>query len=538
MRLDRTPLLSRRAFIAGVGITGTGIALVACSGGDGDSSSTGGSDRIEFGDSEIDDVESERPSSGNVVKVAIAASVASFSVGGQNVEAKSYLGEGDSSSEGGSGSVPIGPEIRASVGDLLQVTHDNELDEDTIIHWHGLHLRNDMDGAPPLTGPQVLPGTGMDYEFLLDHPGTYWYHSHSGLQADEAMLGALIVEDPDDPYHEVDEEHVIILDDWITGFGASPDEILQALNPALGGHAGHGGHGTATPAPTTGASEPTLAALDRTAGPYPESEELGGMTQHIAYPTHLMNGYTTDDARPIAAGTGSTVRLRIINAAAETPYRFAIGGHTMTVIETDGFACEPTKAESVIVGMAQRVDVLVELDDSGSWPIVAQVEGTDEFVATELRAGDGDNIDLSSAGSIAELASTPLQDNNGLVAAERTMLEDKEPDRTFQLELIQSEEDYVWGIGGPDVGNIDMKMGERIRVKMVNDTDMWHPMHLHGHTFSLPDFGGLRRDTVIIHPNETVVFEFDADNPGGWMFHCHNAYHLDAGMTTNFYYER
>jgi FtsP/CotA-like multicopper oxidase with cupredoxin domain len=83
-----------------------------------------------------------------------------------------------------------------------------------------------------------------------------------------------------------------------------------------------------------------------------------------------------------------------------------------------------------------------------------------------------------------------------------------------------------------------MRTGERIRIEMTNSTSMWHPMHLHGHTFDVPEHGRLRRDTVIIHPGQSLAFEFDADNPGAWMFHCHNAYHLDAGMTTNFYYER
>lgn len=96
----------------------------------------------------------------------------------------------------------------------------------------------------------------------------------------------------------------------------------------------------------------------------------------------------------------------------------------------------------------------------------------------------------------------------------------------------------VVGIAGPDVGKIFMRTGERIRIEMTNSTSMWHPMHLHGHTFGVPEHGRLRRDTVIIHPGQSLAFEFDADNPGAWMFHCHNAYHLDAGMTTNFYYER
>jgi len=88
------------------------------------------------------------------------------------------------------------------------------------------------------------------------------------------------------------------------------------------------------------------------------------------------------------------------------------------------------------------------------------------------------------------------------------------------------------------VGRLIMKQGERIRIVMNNNTDMWHPMHTHGHTFSVPSYGGLRRDTVISLPRTQLAIDFDADNPGRWMFHCHNAYHFEAGMTADLHYVR
>lgn len=518
------PDVNRRAFLAALGLGGVGLAMAACGAEAAVTSAIRASDRIGYSDPEVGQAEAARFSSGRVVDVAVPAVAATFGLGGRHVTAKAY-GEG-----------PVGPEIRASLGDRLRVRHTNLLHEETIIHWHGIQLRNDMDGAPPLTGETVAPGGEFEYSFTLPHAGTYWYHSHSGLQADEGMLGALVVEDPQDRYG-ADVDHVLVLDDWTVGHGPTPDDLLRALNPALGGHSGHGAHAGHGSTSTAAARAVDPDALARTAGPHPESSALGGMTQHIAYPLHLINGRPSEEAEPVTVPPRSTVRLRIINAAAETPYRVAVGGKSMRVIETDGFPCEPVETRSVLVGMAQRVDVLVDVD-SGTWPIVARVEGTDTFAATTLRTRDSaTTVDPTKAGDIAELSSTPVQDSD-LRATEASRLDDRQADRTFRLELIQSPEDYVWGIAGPDVGKVSMKTGERIRVEMTNKTDMWHPMHLHGHTFGVPEYGGLRRDTVIIHPGQELAFEFDADNPGAWMFHCHNAYHLDAGMTTNFYYER
>lgn len=544
--------LSRRGFLGALGLAGAGVALVACSDGNSGSGNSGSgstdtSNRILFGDDEITATENARYHSGKTVEATIAAVMANFTVDGKTVMASAYA-DGTNPA-----TVPTGPEVRASYGDEVKVRHVNTLDTETVIHWHGIHIRNDMDGAPPLTGEAAAAGATLDYNFIVDHPGTYWYHSHSGLQADEAMLGALIVEDPEDPY-KADADHVIILDDWVCGRDTMPSDILGALNPALAGHAAsgsahahHSGGATASgAAASSAAATPQVpeAAKKLVAGRFAESKELGGMVQHIAYPTHLINGRSTADAKALSGKSGK-VRLRIINAAGETPYRFAVAGKTMTVIETDGYAASQVEASSIIIGMAQRIDVLIDLDDEAV-PFVAVPEGTGRpsqagaFVATTVKADGAADLPaaaLASAAGAAELKKTPLQDKD-FSAADSAKLEKRNPDRSYKLELIQSDDAYVWGIAGEDVGKITMKTGERISIEMTNSTDMWHPMHLHGHTFSVPDFGGLRRDTLIIQPKETLTFEFDADNPGGWMFHCHNAYHLDAGMTTNFYYER
>ncbi|MDJ0113384.1 multicopper oxidase family protein, partial [Rhodococcus erythropolis] len=152
-----------------------------------------------------------------------------------------------------------------------------------------------------------------------------------------------------------------------------------------------------------------------------------GMTQHIAYPLHLINGRPPNDPAVVTAAPGSTLRLRIINAAAETPYRFAVAGHEMTIVATDGYDVEPTPADTIIVGMAQRYDVLVTVK-SGTWPVVAKVEGRDGYASTVLRSTDAlalANPDVG--GNLSELAGRLVTESE-LRPTESARLETKSPD--------------------------------------------------------------------------------------------------------------
>jgi FtsP/CotA-like multicopper oxidase with cupredoxin domain len=209
----------------------------------------------------------------------------------------------------------------------------------------------------------------------------------------------------------------------------------------------------------------------------------------------------------------------------------------MTIVATDGYDVEPTPADTIIVGMAQRYDVLVTVK-SGTWPVVAKVEGRDGYASTVLRSTDAlalANPDVG--GNLSELAGRLVTESE-LRPTESARLETKTPDRDYHIELIQAGDRYVWGMAGADAGKLVMKQGERVRITMKNTSTMWHPMHTHGHTFAVPDYGGLRRDTVNVLPGTELAIEFDADNPGEWMFHCHNAYHFEAGMTANLRYVR
>lgn len=520
-------MLDRRRFLslasAGVGLAGIGaLGLAGC--GSASGSASGTADKLDYikpTDPEVAAAEAARRSTGKTAAYALAAGVATVDLGGRLVNTWTY------------GQSAVAPELRMTAGDTMAATVTNSAPAPTSIHWHGIRIRNDMDGVPPVTQDPIAEGSTHEYSFIAPDPGTHWYHSHSGLQADRGLFGALVVEDPNDA-SGADADVVLVLDDWVDGTGTTPDAVMAALNPQLsGGHAGHGGG--SMPAPI-GADEEAMAA-SLVSGGHGDSAALGGMTQHIAYPMHLINGRPPNDPGVIEAAPGTRLRMRIVNGGAETPYRFAVAGHRLTIIAVDGYDVVPQEADTIIVGMAQRYDVIVTVT-SGAWPVVASVEGRPGYASTVLRSTDAPPMANPDVGGVVPELTRQLVMESELRPADKVMLEARTPDRDYQVDLLQAGDRYVWAMAGADAGKLVMKQGERVRITMNNTSTMWHPMHTHGHTFAVPEYGGLRRDTVNVLPGKTLAIEFDADNPGEWMFHCHNAYHFEAGMTANLMYIR
>ena len=510
--------LSRRGFIgAGAGLLGA-WALASCA------AREERPDYVLARDPEVAAAEAARPVSGDSVHRLLRAEAGTFPVApGRFVGSWGYRED--------AALAALGPTLRASRGDRLRVRVENALPEETSVHWHGLRIRNDMDGAPPDTQDPILPGDSFDYDFVLPDHGTYWYHSHTGVQADRGLFGALVVEDPHDA-SGADTDLVLVLDDWLDGLDTSPEEVLLALGPA--GSGGHS-HGPDPEAPPGGVGATARSLVGQGAG---HSDVLGGPSQHIGYPLHLIGGRSPEDPELHEVAPGSRVRVRVVNAAAETPYRVALAGHRVTVVAADGFDTQPFEADTVLIAPAQRVDLLVDLA-SGAWPFVARVEGREgaglAVIATRDAAGATPTGEAATR--IPELDGQLATDAD-LRPAAAAALSERDPDRVWRLELIESPEGFVWGIGGTDAAALMPRIGERIRIEVANPTRMWHPVHLHGHTFASRTHGGLRRDTIAVLPGETVALDFDADNPGRWMIHCHNAYHFAAGMTAPIRYVR
>ncbi|MCX4624636.1 multicopper oxidase family protein [Streptomyces albogriseolus] len=519
----------RSVLFAGLGVAGAG-ALAACSSG---SSATPA--LINPSGSAVAAVENKRKGTGRTQNVTLTAASAMLDLGG-GVMAKSWAFSGEAP----------GKEIRLSVGDTLAAELSNQLPNKTTtsIHWHGIAMRNDMDGVPPVTQQAVRAGSAFTYRFIADAPGTYFFHPHVGVQLDRGLYAPLIVEDPKEPL-SYDDEWVVVLDDWVDGVTGTPDEVLAELRQGMGGmdmggessSSGHEGHdmggmemGEDSSSPSASPSSGGMSMKFMLMGA--ESELLGGDAGDVKYAYHLVNGRVPADPDVYRGKPGQRVRLRIINAGGDTAYRVAIGGHKLTVTHTDGFPVEHQQVDALLIGMGERYDVLVTLGD-GVFPLVALAEGKEATGVALVRTGSG---------SAPKATVRPKELNGRILTASQLRADDdvrlpsKKVDRVHRVELTGGMDKYDWAINGkaydmdgPTANPLIFEEGQRVRLDFVNTTEMWHPMHLHGHTYQLGD-NGPRKDTSIVLPKKKLSVIFDADNPGQWMLHCHNAYHAEVGM--------
>ncbi|GHD70009.1 multicopper oxidase family protein [Streptomyces goshikiensis] len=473
---------------------------------------------------EVRAAEAARKATGPLTEVKVTATATPLDLGG-GVSVRSWA----------YGDTLPGKEVRATAGGTLALTLANNLPEATSLHWHGLALRNDMDGVPGLTQRDIAPGGSFSYKFAVPTPGTFWFHPHTGVQQDRGLYAPLIIEDPKEPL-SYDKEWVVVLDDWLDGVdGSTPDAVLASLRKGMAAnHAAHGPQAGKTAKPGT----PGTTGTTRSGGPDrllmgSESDILGKEAGDVAYPHYLINGRVPADPSVFTAKPGDRIRLRIVNAGGDTAFRIALGGHQLTVTHTDGFPVEPATTDCLLLGMGERYDVLVTAGD-GVFPLTALAEGKGQAALAVLRTGAGTAPTASTRP--AELESRPLPADE-LKAAGSVALDGREPDRTLQMRLTGNMQRYNWAFDNepytPEQRR-PVKAGERVRIEFANSTPMWHPLHLHGHTFALGTGGqgGARKDTTIILPGQRLTVEFDADNPGLWMAHCHNVYHSESGMMT------
>ncbi|MGP5267979.1 multicopper oxidase family protein [Brachybacterium alimentarium] len=450
----------------------------------------------------------------NVVTQTLTAAPTTVDLGGKTVSTWAY-GE----------SLP-GPLIRATAGDLLRITLENRLPEISTIHWHGIRLHNAADGVPGMTQDAVEPEASFTYEFVAPDPGTYFLHSHVGLQLDRGLYAPLIIDDPDEP-GDYDAEWIVTLDDWIDDTGQTPDEVLAALTgagPSDGGGMDHGDMPMGDDGPGgTGHGGMTMGG------------EPWGDAGDVAYPHFLVNGRVPEAPEIFEAKPRQRVRVRLINASADTIFALALGDHDLSVTHSDGFAVEPVTAKALYLGMGERYDVVVAVKD-GMFPLVARPVGKTSGgqALAVLRTGSG-SVPAPDV-QVRELDGEVLIGST-LEPAETARLEDRAVDTELTLALQGSMQPYRWAINGGPYGQntpLSIREGQRVRIIASNQTMMTHPLHIHGHTFALPS--GLRKDTVLLAAMESFALDFDADNPGRWAAHCHNAYHQEAGMMTGIDY--
>lgn len=425
------------------------------------------------------------------------------------------------------GSTVPGQLIEARQGERLRITVHNQLPEASSLHWHGVPLPNPMDGVPGVTQEPIPVGGKFVYEYAAEPSGTFMFHSHSGLQLDRGVYAPLIFRDANEttPY---DREYTLLFDDWLT---ENPDDVMKKLMHGEG--MGHGGH--------------DMAGIEGMNG---REGMSGGMEMDdngvdVIYPTFLLNGKTSEIAEPLRVKQGDRVRLRLINPSGATSYRVVLDGHRLTVTHADGNPVQPIEVDALEVGMGERYDVFFTANNPGVWALMAaSPEDPRGRVRTLVRyegaTGTPPPVDFMPSA----LKSGKSLRYADLVAAVPGEDLSAKPDRVLELVLNGSMMPYRWTINDqafPEADPLEISKGERVRLRMVNKSKMRHPMHLHGHFFRLLNTAGgtqqaPAKDTVIVNAKETVEVEFLADNPGKWAFHCHHAYHMEAGMMRVFAY--
>ncbi|HEY1301359.1 MAG TPA: multicopper oxidase family protein [Stellaceae bacterium] len=406
--------------------------------------------------------------------------------------------------------------IVTRIGDRFHVRVENEIGEPSLVHWHGLAPPWREDGVPGVSGPPIAAGGTADYDFPLAYGGTFWMHSHQGLQEQLLFDAPLIIHDGRNPSGR--QQIVLVLNDF--SFTA-PEAIFAALKKGKPGM-------------------PKMAAMGGAPGMgKPAAPDLND----VAYDAFLANGRTLADPATVAVEPGAEVLLRVIDAAAMSSFHFDLGQLAGRLVAVDGSPVEPVAGRRFPINVAQRLDIAVPIPRGpGAYPLLATVEGLRNRTGIVLAAGKPPVARISAD------APTPAPEITMALESRlraREPLAPRKPDRVHRIELGGDMAKYVWTINGvawnPEVPPLPIAKGERVALVLTNKTPMPHPMHLHGHRFQVVEIGGKRlsgavRDTVRVPPRGRVVIVFDADNPGLWAFHCHMLYHMEAGMFTTLRY--
>jgi FtsP/CotA-like multicopper oxidase with cupredoxin domain len=400
---------------------------------------------------------------------------------GKHVETVAYNGQ-----------VP-GPLIRWPEGKPIAIDVVNHTDIPEIVHWHGLWIPSDEDGAMEEGSPMIAPGRQRRYNFTPKPSGLRWYHTHTYAGHDlkrgtySGQFGCFYIEPKDEP-GAYDQEVFLTLHDWNAYMGAASDASMDA-----------------------------------------------------SYDYSTINDRMLGSGTRIQVKQNQRVIFRILNASATVTHWLAMAGHQMTVVAMDGNPVPvPAKISALRLAPAERADVIIEMNQSGVW------------VLGETR----DDIRKSGMGIVIEYAGQkgepkwiePPETLWDYCIFAHTEAVSTQPDHQVPL-LFESkfrghgDFDY-WTINGksfPKTETVTLQEGKRYRLAMRNKSTDDHPVHLHRHTFEVTSLdgkalSGLRKDVVVVSANSTAAVDFVASNPGPTLFHCHQQTHMDFGFMMLFGY--
>ncbi|MBO1328792.1 copper resistance system multicopper oxidase [Acetobacter suratthaniensis] len=484
------------------------------------------------------------------------------------------------------GSMPA-PTLRWREGDEVSLHVHNTMDEETSIHWHGLRCPADMDGVPGLSFGGIAPGQTFTYRFPLRQSGTYWYHSHSNMQEAKGLYGAIVIDPKEGETRSYDRDYVIVLSDWSD---VEPSDIIKNLKFQSDYYTFR--QRTAAsffPDARRDGILPVLKNRLQWAGMNMSATDISDVSG-IIY-TYLMNGQTPHANWTGLFTPGERVRLRFINASAMTFYDIRIPGLPMTIIQSDGNDVEPVLVDEFRIGVAETYDCIVTPTAPQAYTIFAQSEDRTGYargtlaprsgmsaaippmdprpVRTMLDMGMGSDakmggMDMKAMSHTKKADTPPLNVENQNIAAmpvnrladpgdglrnngrrvltyadlraTRPASDPRPPSREITLHLTGNMERYIWGFDGrkfSEAEPIPLRLGERVRFVLINDTMMEHPVHLHGLWSELENGQGAYnpvKHTLIVQPGSRLSYLVSADTPGLWAYHCHLLYHMDLGM--------
>ncbi|MFX3624144.1 MAG: multicopper oxidase family protein [Ectobacillus sp.] len=442
------------------------------------------------------------------------------------------------------GSAP-GPEIRVKKGEKVKVTLKNELPAPVSIHWHGYPVPNNMDGIPGVTQDAVMPGKSFTYEFTADIPGTYWYHSHqdSVNQLDRGLYGSLVVEDPAEEY---DKDYTLMLDEWVTYQKEIDKQIEEMTKNEKDKESDTGSKETSMN--MEGMDHSGMNMEGMTDGDMEGMDHSGmNMQGHDMsnYDLFTINGKSGDLIKPLKVKQGDKVRLRFVNAG-YLSHNIHIHGQDIKVIATDGqLINDPKTVKDQILAIApgERYDVEFTANNPGKWYIEchSDMEGAKGMKAVIEYEGSENMTD--KANEKEQLPQIDLTNYGTKKAGTFTLNQKYDVNYTMDLNMGMDGNNMVYTINGktfPNTEPIEVKKGDLVKVKLKNGSMTGdHPMHLHGHFFQVLSKNGqpiegspIVKDTLNVKPGEEYEVAFVADNPGEWMFHCHDLHHASAGMVT------
>ncbi|SDJ53999.1 copper resistance system multicopper oxidase [Pseudomonas abietaniphila] len=557
------------------------------------------------------------------------------------------------------GSLP-GPLLRWREGETVTLRVKNRLDQDTSIHWHGIILPANMDGVPGLSFHGIAPDGMYEYKFKVHQNGTYWYHSHSGLQEQAGVYGPIVIDSKEPEPFQYNRDYVVMLTDWTD---EDPGRVMAKLKKQSDYYNHH----------------------KRTVGDFIDDVSKQGWSAAVAdrkmwaemkmnptdladvsgdtY-TYLMNGQAPNGNWTGIFKPGEKLRLRFINGSAMSYFDVRIPGLKMTVVAADGQYVQPVSVDEFRIAVAETYDVIVEPATEEAYTIFAQsmdrtghargtlavreglkapvpaidprplltmddmgmggmagmdhskmqgmdqgdmtgmtgmgsgdmtnMAGMDHSKMAGMDKGDMSNMagmdhskmagmdkgDMSNmagmdhsqmagmGGMGGEMQSHPASETNnplvdmqamnptpklndpgiGLRNNGRRVLtysdlkstfqdpDGREPNRTIELHLTGHMEKFSWSFNGikfSDAEPLRLKYGERLRITLVNDTMMTHPIHLHGMWSDLEDENGkfmVRKHTIDMPPGTKRSYRVTADALGRWAYHCHLLFHMEMGM--------